>query len=187
MEPWNITLSVVLDRPVPREHVFPLGRRIAGEHLLSVGEHETAFTITMTSTTTDPLDALTQARAALLEQLASSGYTVTGWDAAEALSYAEVERRLSNSSIPPMVSAAEFAELCGVRKQWIYDLESKRAAAAREGKPHPFPTPVVPGYWLKSAAEHFAKNRKRKPGPAPRPGNRLLAPRDYPKPIEPHA
>ncbi|MDQ0376637.1 hypothetical protein [Amycolatopsis thermophila] len=173
MEPWSITLSATLNRPVPREQAFALGRRIAADSLLSVGVHETgdvaAFNILMTSATPDPIDALVEARRAFVEQLAASGYTVTGWDAAEVLSEAESERRLANLSIPPMVSAAEFAELCEVTDKWIYKLEKERQRAAGEGRPHPFPRPVVTGYWLRSAAEHFAENRKRKPGPAPHP------------------
>jgi hypothetical protein len=66
------------------------------------------------------------------------------------------------------VSAAEFAELCGVTVQRIYELETHRRQAAADGARHPFPTPVVKGVWLKSAAERYAATRKRKPGPAPR-------------------
>ncbi|WP_435583366.1 hypothetical protein [Amycolatopsis thermoflava] len=170
MEPWSINLIATVDRPVPREQAFALGRQIAGEQLLAIGAHEADVSITMTSTTPDPIDALAEARRAFVEQLAASGYSVTAWDAAEVLSYAEVERRLSTAATPPMVSAGEFAELCGVTVKWIYKLEKERQAAAADGQAHPFPTPVVPGYWLKSAAEHFARSRKRKPGPAPRQG-----------------
>ncbi|WP_435582902.1 hypothetical protein [Amycolatopsis thermoflava] len=168
MEAFSITLSAIVDRPLPRERAFALGRQIAGEQLLAIMSHETDVSLMMTSTVTDPVDALVEARRVFVEQLAASGYTVTGWDAAEALSHAEVERRLSAAATPPMVSAAEFAELCGVTVKWIYKLEKERQAAAAEGQAHAFPTPVVPGYWLKAAAEHFARNRKRKPGPAPR-------------------
>jgi hypothetical protein len=63
-----------------------------------------------------------------------------------------------------MVSAAEFAELCGVTVQRIYELETDRRQAAADGARHPFPTPVVKGVWLKSAAERYAATRKRKPG-----------------------
>lgn len=168
MEPWSITLSATLDRDVPREQTFALGRHIAGEHLLSIGVNDRALMLVMTSETLDPVDALVEARRALVEQLAAAGYTVTAWDSAEALSYAEVERRLEAVSLPKMVSAQEFAQLCGVSVKWIYKLEQERKRSAEAGEAHPFPTPVVPGYWIKAMAERFAENRKRKPGPAPR-------------------
>lgn len=187
MEPWSITLSATLDRPVPQHMAFALGQHSARDRLLSVAVHDERFGIIVTSPIADPVEALADAQTGFVEALAGGGYTVTAWDAVEALSYGEVERRLSAASIPPMVSAVEFAELCGVSKQWIYDLESKRAAAAKAGESLPFPTPIVPGWWIKAAAERFAATRKRKPGPAPRRENPLLAPKNYPKPIDPQA
>ncbi|MHA6626931.1 hypothetical protein ACU61A_15960 [Pseudonocardia sichuanensis] len=104
--------------------------------------------------------------AAMLEQeLATAGAQVTEWEAVEVWSPAELQRRSGRPTIPPMVNAGEFAELAGYKtRQAIYQLESDRAA----GKRADFPAPVLDGYWLRSAAEHWARNRRRKPGPAPR-------------------
>ena len=49
--------------------------------------------------------------------------------------------------------------------QRIYDLESQRAAGKRDD----FPAPALDGYWLRSVAEHWARTRRRSPGPAPKP------------------
>lgn len=169
MEPWNMTISATLDRPVPQHEAFALGQRIAQSRLLSVAVHDDRFSITATSAAEDPVDALSAARYAFVELLADAGHTVTAWEAAEILSAAETERRISAASMPPMISAKQFAELCGFSShQRIYELETERRKAAERGEPHPFPTPIVPGWWILAAAERFAATRKRKPGPAPR-------------------
>jgi hypothetical protein len=65
------------------------------------------------------------------------------------------------------VNAAELAELAGLSSvQRIYQLEAERKA----GKRSDFPAPALEGYWLRSVGEHWAKTRKRTPGPAPRKG-----------------
>lgn len=176
MESLTVNLFATLDRPVPQHTAFTLGQRIGGDGLLSVAVHEDRFGLTATAESADPIEALTAARDKFIEVLADVGFTVTGWEAAEAYSHDEVERRIDAASLPPLVDAKEFAELCGVRKQWIYDLEHQRAAAAERGDTHPFPTPIVPGWWIKAAAERFAATRKRKPGPAPRRENPPVEP-----------
>jgi transcriptional regulator with XRE-family HTH domain len=60
------------------------------------------------------------------------------------------------------VNAAELAELAGVTVQRIYQYESDRKAGRGT-----FPAPALDGYWLRTVAEHWAKYRKTKPGPAP--------------------
>lgn len=186
MTTHSVALSATLDRPVPQHEAMPIGRRIAGEHLITVAIHDNRFSIVTDSAATDPIDGLTSARDAFVEVLAAAGFTVVAWDAIEALSDAEVDRRIEAASIPPMVNVKEFAALCGFTShQRIYELDTERRKAAEAGQTHPFPTPVVPGWWIKAAAERYAATRKTKPGPAPRRANPLTAPRDYPKPIEP--
>lgn len=169
MEPWNITLSATLDRPVPQHEAFALGQRIAGDSLLSVVVHDSRFATQSAHEIADPVALVAAAPGVFTEKLAEAGYTVKAWEAIECLSGDETERRLESSSIPPLINAKEFAALCGFTShQRIYELETERRKAAEEGRPHPFPTPVVPSWWIKTAAERYAKTRKRKPGPAPK-------------------
>lgn len=97
----------------------------------------------------------------LAAAFADAGVEIAALEAVQVLSLEETARRLERATIPPLVSAKEFAQLCGVKVQWIYELETKRHAAEEAGEMNPFPAPVVPGYWLKTAAERFAQNRPR--------------------------
>lgn len=169
MSTLSVTLSATLDRPVPQHEAMTLGRRIAGERLLTVAIHDNRFSIITYSSADDPITGLATARDAFVDALAGAGFTVAAWDAVEALSDAEVARRIEAASIPPMVNVKEFAQLCGFSShQRIYELDTERRKAAEAGQAHAFPTPVVPGWWIKSAAERYAATRKTKPGPAPR-------------------
>ncbi|MBB4682953.1 hypothetical protein [Amycolatopsis jiangsuensis] len=137
--------------------------------MITVAVHDNRLGIALDSSGSDPVAELTVARDSFVEALATAGFTVTAWDAVEALSNAEVGRRIEASSIPPMVNVKEFAALCGFSShQRIYELDTERRKAAEAGQLHTFPTPVVPGWWIKSAAERYASTRKTKPGPAPR-------------------
>lgn len=112
-----------------------------------------------------PAQIVQSAEGNLRIELADVGASITTWETVEVWSQAELHRRGRRPAIPPMVNAAEFAELAGLStRQRIYQLESERAAGKRDD----FPTPVLDGYWLRSAAEHWAQTRRRKPGPAPR-------------------
>ncbi|TKG57949.1 hypothetical protein [Prauserella endophytica] len=164
MNTWNLAISSTLDRAPGEQEGMPLGRAIAGDDLVVVSTHENRFSVTATAEADDGLAELQRLRDRYAAELAARGFAVTAWESAECLSLAETDRRITTSSIPPMVSATEFAELCGVAKQRIYELETERKKAAERGKPHRFPTPVVPGYWLRSAAEHYARNRPRRAG-----------------------
>jgi hypothetical protein len=168
MAKWSYTLTATLDRPVEEADAYPLGQRVATERLLSVVAHDTRFGIRVLSDAADALDGLTAARAGFVEVLAKAGYSVTAWEAVEALSVAELERRAAASTLPELIQAPEFAELAGVRKQRIYELETERAKAASEGRSHHFPAPLVPGWWVKAGAELWASTRRRKPGRPPR-------------------
>jgi predicted DNA-binding transcriptional regulator AlpA len=169
MYKYSLALSATLDRPVPHHEAFPLGQRIARNNLLSAGFHENRFSVAgLIEDEDDWFAALETARAVFVEVLAEAGYTVQTWESVELRSPAETERRLSAAARPPMISTKQFAELCGISTQRIYELENERAKAAREGRPHTFPAPVVPGWWIKAGAQLYADTRKRKPGPAPR-------------------
>lgn len=102
----------------------------------------------------------------LYEQaIAEQGSTVTSWEAVEYRTAAESERRQrAYRPMPEVVNATEFAELAGVTRQRIYQWESERKAGNRDG----FPTPILDGYWLASAARHWATTRKTTRGPDPR-------------------
>lgn len=168
MTNWSLTLTATLDRPVEQSNAYALGTQAASGRLLSVVAHDARFGVHALSDADDALDGLTEARQRFVETLAAAGHTVTGWEAVEALSVAELERRSAAASLPPLIQAPEFAKIAGVSKQRIYELETERAKAQEEGRPHHFPAPLVPGWWVKAGAELWASTRKRKPGPAPK-------------------
>jgi hypothetical protein len=178
MSAMNLSLRAVVDRPINEVEAFRLGQRAVEGlgQLASVSTRdERTVGLSVMVDTDDPLAVLQQARDGLVAALAEAGWSVIGWEALQALSPAEVDRRLENATIPPMVNTASFAELCGVSRQRISELETFRRAAAAKGDAYPFPQPVVPGWWLRSVAEHYAQVRKRKPGPesgaVPRPSH----------------
>jgi predicted DNA-binding transcriptional regulator AlpA len=103
-----------------------------------------------------------QLRAALRD----AGAVVREWEAVEVISEAEMRRRAQRPAIPPMVNAEQFAELTGLTRQRIYQYLSDRRAGKRDDFPEQ--VPGVDGYWLRSVAEHWARTRRRQPGPAPR-------------------
>jgi hypothetical protein len=112
-----------------------------------------------------PAQIVQAAAGNLRVELSTVGASVATWEAVEVWSQAELERRARRPAIPPMVNAAELAELAGLTSvQRIYQLEAERKA----GKRTDFPAPVLDGYWLRSVGEHWAATRKRRPGPAPR-------------------
>jgi len=110
----------------------------------------------------DAADVVSNMVAALGDALRDRGATITEWVAIEVVSEHEQMRRGRHRAIPPMVNAAELAELAGVTVQRIYQYESDRKAGRGT-----FPAPALDGYWLRAVAEHWAKYRKTKPGPAP--------------------
>jgi hypothetical protein len=170
---YAITLAVTTDIHLTDEQARDIAARWA---------HNGGFDLGLTSTSRDepwlrvsglvkasdepdPAQIVQAAAGNLRIELAAAGARVKTWEAIEVLSEAEVEQRARRLAIPPMVNAAEFAELAGYKtRQAIYQLESDRATGKRSG----FPAPVLDGYWLRSAAEHWARTRRRKPGPAPR-------------------
>lgn len=171
MDTWNVSLAATLNRPVAQTDALALGRRIAGERLVMVAVNGPRFGLTAALLDSDdPHDAfelLAGYRDDMQYQLAAAGHEIVAWEAFEALTTSEVDRRLESSARPEVVNVAEFAALCGVAPQRIYDLETERRAAADRGEAHPFPTPLAKGVWFKAAAERYAATRKTKRGPAP--------------------
>lgn len=180
MTTYTLALRAQLDRIPTEDQALTIARTWATR---------TGFTLAMTSHYADepalgvvgavldgdPAAAIETGMATLVDTLAEAGFTLSAWDAVELLSPAASQRRLEAGAIPPMVSTAELAEMCGVSTARIYELETERRKAADAGERHAFPKPVVQGWWLKTAAEHYASTRRRKPGPAPRRQNPLHA------------
>lgn len=172
MTMYSVTLRGRLDR-VPGDEVGPaVGRRWAeqgGAMLASttygIDAHRFGV-VGAVRDVDDPIGLVAEQAGVLVDVLAGFGLTMQSWEMAEVADEAEINRRLNTPSIPPMVSAAELAALCGVSTQRIYELDGDRRKAEEQGGRHAFPAPVVPGYWLKTMAETYAATRKRKPGPA---------------------
>ena len=170
---WHLTLTATVDREPPQGDAHRLGRLAAGDQLLSVVIHGPTFGLLATAEAGDPFAALHTTAERLTTTLAEHGYAVQGWQALECLTPEERERRLSAASFPELVNSEGFAAIMGVTRQRVHDLETERRAAAERGETHPFPAPVVPGWWVKAGAELYSRTRKRKPGPAPRRENPL--------------
>ncbi|MBK1785122.1 hypothetical protein [Prauserella cavernicola] len=164
MTMWSLTVTAALDRAPSQHETMQLGREIAGEDLVMVGIQDNRVSCVVSSESVDGFGILQDVIDNYEQTMAHHGFTVLSWESAEVLSEAETQRRIEAAAIPAMVSATEFAELCGITKQRIYELETERKKTVEQGKTSRFPTPVVPGYWLRSAAEHYAKNRPRRPG-----------------------
>lgn len=170
MSTWNIRLTCRLKQPLDEDLAQHAGSHITRADgvtlgLVALADDGHRYTVALTADSDDsPGDLGRDAADTLDAALATVGATVDTWEAVEVLSPAEVERRTARLAIPEMVDAKRFAELCDVRVQRIYELEAERKAGRRSD----FPTPVVPGYWLATAAERFAATRSRKPGPVPK-------------------
>lgn len=169
--PYAVTLAVTTDVHLTDEQSRDVAARWAADTGLELGMTSTSLDEPWLRVSgiahRDPLtfvEGTRPAPAALVAVLATAGARVAQWHSIEVLSAREIERRSRNIGIPPLVNARELAELAGIRTQRVYQLESERAT----GKRTDFPTPVVEGYWLRSAAEHWARNRKTKPGPEPK-------------------
>lgn len=169
MTTWNLALSATLDRAPADDVAHAVARQAAGHDydLLMVTVHDVRLGLRVL-TDHDGIPALDELQDRTVAALGDAGFTVQQWEAAEALTLEETDRRLAAASAPPMVTATEFAELCGVTPKRIYELETERRKAAESGQPHPFPTPPVKGAWLRAAAERYAATRKRTPGPTPK-------------------
>lgn len=174
MNTYTITLRVQLDRAPSEGAAITIGRRWAERAdttLLGTtySLDEPRIGVVGAFEIVDSVDRIiADLMAALVIVLDQHGHHVHGWDVIDLRTEAEARRQLDSAAVPPMVSAAELSELCGVTPARIYELESERKKAESRGERHAFPAPVVPGYWLKTMAETYAATRKRKPGPAPR-------------------
>ncbi len=170
MSEYTITIAVTTDVQLDDDAARDVAARWAAAAGLDLGMTSTArdepwLRVSALSDTDAPaVDVAQHAGQVLAAELRTAGATVQAWQAVEVLSGDEAERRARRPAIPPLVSAAELAELAGLKSvQRIYQLESERGAGKRDD----FPAPVVPGYWLRAEAEHWAANRRTKPGPAP--------------------
>lgn len=168
----GVTLAVTTDIPLADEQARDVAARWAANGGLVLGMTSTVRDEPWLRVTAgvrpgdaaDPAQVIGTAIRNLEAELRNVGARVAEWHAVELLSATEVERRLQRPTIPPMVNAEQFGELAGLSRQRIGQYESDRAAGKRDD----FPAPVLDGYWLRSMAEHWARTRKTKPGPAPR-------------------
>lgn len=160
---WQVHIVVDIDHHLDSDDYDILERRLA-EHSAAVGaaapgdNPATAATMTVR----DAASAGDAARAgfdALATALAAAGRRVTGWSAAEAITETEADRRLTEPTIPALVSGVEAAEILGVSRQRVHQLAAENPA---------FPPPVARlasgSIWLRSGVEGFARRWTRKPG-----------------------
>jgi hypothetical protein len=168
MTTWHLSVTVATDRPVTDDDARRISHLQGADQVAMNGNRLTLAATVDVVDVASPLHVLQAHCDGLTAALAATGYQLVDILAVEALTPSEVERRLATAGIPPMIDVKAFAQLCGVATQRIYELETERRKATAEGRSHPFPPPVVPGWWLRSAAEHYAQTRRTKPGPAPK-------------------
>jgi predicted DNA-binding transcriptional regulator AlpA len=169
---YVVTLTVQLDRVIDDEVARDVAARWATNSGFDLGMTSTsldepwlrASAGLQTTPTADPVQVVTSAVGNLSIELREVGHKVEAWRAVEIISADEQARRGRTRGMPDLVNAEQFAELAGLTRQRIYQYLSDR----RAGKRADFPEQVLDGYWLRSTAEHWATNRKRKPGPDPR-------------------
>lgn len=171
MTTYTVTLAVTTDQHLDDDTARDVAARWAADAGFDLGMTSTSrdepwLRVSAVVDTADraPAELGCDAGAALARAVLDAGAAVDRWETLEVLHEREVQRRARRPVLPPMVTAAELAGIAGVRVQRIYQLESERAG----GKRADFPAPMLDGYWLRSAAEHWASTRRRKPGPAPR-------------------
>ncbi|OXM45669.1 hypothetical protein [Amycolatopsis alba] len=162
---WNIAFTVTLDQEISDDVAQAVAQRTANDGFepIMVTVHGTRLGLRVLTEAYFPNLALLRSR--ISGALSEVGFAPRQWEAVEALTADESERRLSSVSAPTLVTVAEFAELCGVAAQRIHDLETERGKAETAGRKHDFPKPLAKGVWLKLAAERYAQTRKRTPGP----------------------
>lgn len=170
MTTWNVTLTVTLARPIGLEVAQALGQPLTGRHVLASLDHDAHQFSLVRAVDSDspPGEVARQAAEELADVCARSSVEIAGWEAVAVLSQAETDRRLQLATIPPMVSVEEAARMCGVKTQRMYELETERRKAEVEGREHPLPGPVVPGYYLRTAMQRYAETRRRRPGRPPK-------------------
>jgi hypothetical protein len=86
-------------------------------------------------------------------------------EAMEAMTPAEVDRRLERQRLPDLVDVAMFCKILGEEGSL---LSKARLYQLREQQPDDFPRAVTPGVWLRSMAEHYSDTRNRLAGRPPR-------------------
>lgn len=177
-----VSVAFTLDRVPSDADSFAIGRRASGDRLLAVHTYNAHYGVTATGGD-GGVAALARHQDAVAAALAAAGYRVVRLESAEYLTDEEADRRLDAASMPQLVDVKGFAALCGVSVQRIYELETARRTAAKAGVPHPFPTPLVRGWWLQPAAEVYAANRRTKPGPAPKHPREQAAAEPGPAPV----
>jgi len=169
---YVVTLTVQLDRVIDDEVARDVAARWATNSGFDLGMTSTsldepwlrASAGLQVAPTADPAQVVTSAVGNLVVELRDAGHTVQAWRGVEVVSADEQARRGRARSMPDLVNPEQFAELTGLTRQRIYQYLSDR----RGGKRDDFPDQVIDGYWLRSAAEHWARTRRTKPGPAPR-------------------
>lgn len=166
------TLTVQLDRVIDDEVARDVAARWATNSGFDLGMTSTSLDEPwlrvsaglQTTPAADPVQVVTSAVGNLVVELREVGHKVEAWRGVEIISADEQARRGRTRGMPEVVNAEQFAELAGLTRQRIYQYLTDR----RAGKRDDFPDQILEGYWLRSAAEHWAKTRRTKPGPAPR-------------------
>jgi hypothetical protein len=159
--PWYaITLQVDAEHAPNDEAVAALQAELSGDHGTVIGEpDQTRWSATVTIEVRNASEAAAIAVALVRSASGQAGMPWGDVAALEVLTEAEHERRLALPAVPPLVGAAEAADLLGVSRQRVHQLHT--------GNPR-FPAPVVEvrrgPLWLRSSIEEFDQSWSRKPG-----------------------
>lgn len=156
---WTITIDLDVDQDVTEDHVDDL--------LESLVDHDAALSVqgSRISAVLTILDHRSAVDAAALghqvftKALAGVGLVPVRDVALEAVTVEEADRRLDVPTIPPLVGAAEAAEVLGVSRQRVHQLHR-----GHKGFPRPAVQVKMGPLWTRASIEAFDQFWERRPG-----------------------
>lgn len=164
---WTVCVAATLNREVVNGDAHRISRTV-GTPVMVATHDETRLVVTVEIDTEDPSIAISLVKERFVTAVENSGYRIQSWEALQVVS-PEEEHRRRHAAVPPLVSTAELARMCGVEPGRIRTLESQRKKAERRGEPHELPKPVVPGWWTLEDARKYEAERTKAPGPRKKP------------------
>lgn len=157
---WTVTVDMDVDTDLTPEHLEDLT-----DELLDVGgavsghERRVSAIVTVSQDSGRAIDAASAGRLTVAGALEQVGVAVVADVAVEAMTAAEAAMRLQVPTIPPLMGAAEVADLLGVSRQRVHQLAASHSR---------FPKPVVQvrmgPLWAAVSIEAFAGTWERRPG-----------------------
>lgn len=153
MTDWVVTIAVRDDaEPVAPETIMAWEERLNHFDASAGRPRRGEVDLHLYVTSGDPLKATCMAYDAVVERIGREPIAI------ETLTEQEMYRRADEPTMPELMSAADIADMLGVKRQRVHQLRHTAA----------FPAPLAElgggAVWDAAAVRHFAKNWARKPG-----------------------